>query len=362
MLRSRTVRCLTKVTADLLSRYTCVLVLYLYVCFRWVSLTLTLLLHIPSQQIQKRCGDASLQLPPWSENTENEMIYDPNGSNSGPHLTTTKNDSPNTVLMKSENLANTIYDMNSNGFEKTFENNYDFDPNDNVFEEDSKSDISSQRSSNAHENEKETHVEDEEEKINVGVLSKIPKESSDAEISDQKSQTSSGEVKKGGKNIVPRSLLINSLRRGNFENSDNHSDFSNSPKNTKKRFVDSHKRDNGVQLFLNVSNFNSDESDGETSRVSTRHILKPVEEKVTIEVLDSKSSDVDEVSEKMFDGNSTHEDSNRDEVCEWSMRSTILLLGTVKYRRQAHARVCWKVKRIENDNHGKGKGLVQGNG
>ena len=357
MLRSRTVRCLTKVTADLLnSRYTCVLVLYLYVCFRWVSLTLTLLLHIPSQQIQKRCGDASLQLPPWSENTENEMIYDPSGSNSGPHLTTTKNDSPNTVLMKSENLTNTIYDMNSNGFEKTLENNYDFDPNDNVFEEDSKSEISSERSSNAHESEKETYVEDEEEKINVGVLSKMSKESSDAEIYP-KSQTSSDEVKKGGKNIVPKSLLINSLRRGNFENNDNHSDFSNSPKNTKKRFVDSHKRDNGVQLFLNVSNFNSDESDGETSRVSTRHILKPVDEKVTIEVLESKSSDVGEVSEKTFDGNTTHEDSNRDEV----FGGSILLLGTVKYRGHAHARVCGKVKRFENDNR-KGKGLVQGNG
>ncbi|CAB4016544.1 Hypothetical predicted protein [Paramuricea clavata] len=286
MLRSRTVRCLTK-------------------------------------QIQQRCGDSNMQLPRWSVNTDKEIIRDPNDSftNSEPYLHESvapeTNDSPNesTTIMKSENLNNTIYE-NCNGFEKTYETSSNFDRTVDVFEENNaqnKSEVLQKQSGNGHQN-GNPQLSDEdkllhEDKINTSTVSDRPKDSLDTENPQKgKNINTIVQPRKGGKNnTVTGTETRQEASFDSYKLEKVKEDFSlaNSIHDERKhdseqQFVNSHAADTGVQLFLNVSNFNSDESDGETPRVNSisKHILEPVEERVTVEVLQPRQSGVAEMSEK----------------------------------------------------------------
>ena len=250
-----------------------------------------------------------MQLPRWSVNTEKEITGDylnkplTNGEQfSRDGVTPRTDDSTNetTSIMKSENVTNTIY-KNYNGFEKTFERNSDFDKSDDVFDDDnvlSKNVSKTQSNENIRDIsryspqlfEKDKYVRDEEAVI-------------EDEEAPQKSDTSfkpTAGSRKDGKGIT--------LQETHSPNSSDKLEDTNSAwglanlnedqlkrDSEQKRTDTPPKGDTGVQLVLNVTNYNSDaESDGETSRVSSRHILKPVDERVTVEILRSKADDIGE--------------------------------------------------------------------
>ena len=218
--------------------------------------------------------------------------------------------------MKSENLTDSIY-KNYNELEKTHERNSDFDKTDNVFEEDgtpNESDVLQTQSGNVHKNfiqeesgnssqllEKDKALE--EDKINTSAVSDFPKNTENPqEIRNANTIAKTG---KNGRNdvVAGETRSENSLETDKKENVKDDVGLANSSHDkvkhdSEQKRVNSRKGDTGVQLFLNVSNFGSDETDGETSRVSSRHIVEPVDERVTIEVLQPKSDQDREMSKK----------------------------------------------------------------
>jgi hypothetical protein len=264
-----------------------------------------------------------MQLPRWSVNTDKEIIRDPNDSftNSEPYshesVAPETNDSPNesTTIMKSENLNNTIYE-NYNGFEKTYETSSNFDRTDDVFEENNaqnESEILQKQSGNGYEN-SNSQLSDKdkllhEDKINTSTVSDRPKDILDRENPQEgKNINTIVQPRKGGKNNTvtgtetrpEASFDSDKLEKVKDDFSLANSIHDERKHDSEQQFVNSHAGDTGVQLFLNVSNFNSDESDGETPRVNSisKHILEPVDERVTVEVLQPRSSGVAEMSEK----------------------------------------------------------------
>ena len=258
-----------------------------------------------------------MQLPYWSTNTDKDIIRDP--SNSYLSNTSLTNNSPNesTTVIKSENLAHTIY---QNGFEKTYETSSDFDQNDNVFEEDSSRNekkVSQMHSENAHKNdkqqsthssqrlEKDRHLQKEKRKAN-GVPD-LPDETENLRVTNSNTV---GETRKGGgiDGNGHETRAENSRATDKPVKIKDDLDMVNSNQDKMKhdfeqKCINTRKGDKGVQLFLNVSNFNSDESDEEISRVCSRHALEPVEERVTIEVLQQKSNKDNETMQKEVDQN-----------------------------------------------------------
>ena len=294
-----------------------------------------------------------MQLPRWSVNTEKEIIGDylnkplTNGEQfSGDGVTPRTDDSTNetTSIMKSENVTNTIY-KNYNGFEKTFERNSDFDKNDNFFEDgnvQSKNVTKTQSNENIRHIsryspqlfEKDKYVRDEEVVI-------------EDEEAPQKGDTSSKATAgspKGGKGDETHSP--NSCDKLEDSNSAwglaNLNEDQLKHDSEQKRTDTPPKGNTGVQLVLNVSNYNSDaESDGETSRVSSRHILKPVDERVTVEILRSKADDIREKTSINVGNNDpklTDEDSRMKTV-------SLNLIRTVEIR-PSYIKVCLKPRRV----------------
>lgn len=273
------------------------------------------------QQIQQRCGEPNMQLPRWSVNTEKEIIGDHlnepltnGGQYPGDGVTRGTNDSANdtTTILKSENITNTIY-KNYNGFEKTFETDSEFDKNDDVFEE------SGVESKNISQTQSEKDIENTkhisrhsprlfekdklaQEEVDTNTVSDVPKDTLGTETA-QKSDISSAGIPKDRENII-----VDETRSANpsdkLEKMKDDCSLANLNQDIvkhdseEKRANSPRMGDTGVQLVLNVSNFNSDgdTGDGEPSRGNSysRHILKPVDERITVEILQSKSNDSSE--------------------------------------------------------------------
>ena len=262
------------------------------------------------QQIQERCGDSSMQLPHWSANADKEIIRDTSDSYPGSAETSGKKNSANesTRIIESENLAHTIYE---NGFERTHETSTDFDQNDNVFEENGLQHKNKMHSGNAQENieqqlpqssqrlEKDKFLREEEKNKPSTLHSDFPEETENQQVKSNSNRIAETRKEEEDDILARETRSENSRvimdkpsqKRGDLDMADSKNGF-------EQKSVNSHKGDTGVRLFLNVSNFNSDESDEEVSRVCSRHVLEPVEERVTIEVMQTRSGRDSGVSQK----------------------------------------------------------------
>lgn len=308
------------------------------------------------QQIQERCGEPNMQLPRWSVNTEKEIIGDylnkplTNGEQySGDGVTPRTDDSTSetTSIMKSENVSNTIYN-NYNGFEKTFERNSDREKNDDVFEDDN---VQSKNGSKTQSNENIRHISRyspqlfEKEKY-VRDEEVVSKDEEALQKGDTSSKATAGSPK-GGKSItLDETHLPNSSDKLEDTNSawglGNSNEDQLKHDSEQKRTDTPPKGDTGVQLVLNVSNYNSDaESDGETSRVSSRHILQPVDERVTVEILRPKADDIREKTSINVGNNDpklTDEDSR--------MKTVSQNLIQIVEIRPSYTKVCLRLRRV----------------
>ena len=267
------------------------------------------MLTVYSQQIQERCEEPNMRLPRWSVNTEKEIIGDyvnealTNGEQyprDGVEQETNDPANDTTTIIKSENLTDTIY-KNYDGFEKTFQTDSDFDKNDDVFEDSDVQNniVSKPQTENVNENTKhisrhsprpfEKDKLAQEEEIDTNVVSDVPNDTE----TPQKSDINFAGLRKGRENIIidDTGSANSSDRLEKIKDDCGLASLNQDNDSEQKRANSPRKGDTGVQLVLNVSNFDSDtESDGESPRIN-RHILKPVDEKVTVEILQSNLND-----------------------------------------------------------------------
>ncbi|XP_028398230.1 uncharacterized protein LOC114521861 [Dendronephthya gigantea] len=305
MLRSRAVRCLTK-------------------------------------QIQQRCGDANMQLPRWSTSTEKDISRDsvsdpcPNGT----ITQQTENHSDEiTTIVKSENLTSTNYE-NLNGLEKTSQENVDFERSNNVNEnnrhfQDAIDGIENHQSENPDEqgfngsdtaNGSQLLNEDKlllEAEASARIATNSLQENQVVESPQTGFTTSVSETRKDEMNkTVTDETLSETLSLIESDNCKRmKTDFENTNEgkvnNSEQHSIEPRREDTSVQLFLNVSK--SSQNDREASHVSSRHHLEPVEEKVTVEVL--QSSVVDEVNYAEYNASKFVEKKKEEEVTS-SMSNT----------------------------------------
>lgn len=235
-----------------------------------------------------------MQLPRWSAHADTGITPCPRPNEFVISKTGEKSSSDKTTIMKSENVTNTAY-QSHNGFEKAYETASDIDKNVNIFDvNDPRQNVDEQIISQHSENEN-LSVEGNEVKI-TAVLD-VPKEDSSLHYSE---------------NVVKSENL-------RLANSDN--DMTKQDSGTISE--SSHKTDTGVQLFFNVSNFKSNESNSETARACSRHIVEPVAEKVRVEVLQmDKVLEIGDNSPEMDDTSNSHAVSTCDSLLRFLIISS----------------------------------------